>query len=319
MSTHTAKVISLPFIKKHPNADSLGCVDLGGYQVVVALKDWKEGDLCVYIEPDTILPDRPEHAWLGGHLRIKVKKLRGMFSQGLLLPAPEGLQLGDEAWDALGLTRYEPPEPGVSGASSDLIKTPVQLTAPKYDLENLRRYPTVIMPGEYVEIREKIHGTNSKFAFLDGQMYAGRRTGFVKFEPGNWYVDVLKYEPWIEEWCRRHEGTILFGEIYGVQKGFKYDTTEQAPLKFRAFDIFKNGMFYPLFDLPEERCAPLLYSGPFELQAALALAEGQTTIPGATHVREGCVVSVGECMEPRRMAAVKLKVVGNSYFENKDS
>jgi tRNA-binding EMAP/Myf-like protein len=43
-SNHQVNVVRVSEIIKHPNADTLGLVHIGGYQVVVKLADWKVGD-----------------------------------------------------------------------------------------------------------------------------------------------------------------------------------------------------------------------------------------------------------------------------------
>jgi len=64
-----------------------------GWQVIVG-KDMNIDDLCVYIEPDALLPDIPEFAFLKPRCwsnslqkhRIKTIKLGGVYSEGLCLP-----------------------------------------------------------------------------------------------------------------------------------------------------------------------------------------------------------------------------------------
>lgn len=124
-STHRAEVVPVS-LSKHPNADSLSIVYVydGGFQVVVRTSDWEGKDRGVYIQPDSIVPDLPEYAFLGGKRRIKVKRLRGEWSQGLLVPAPEGAQIGDDLAEAMSITHYEPPEPTAS-TGGECEKEPV--------------------------------------------------------------------------------------------------------------------------------------------------------------------------------------------------
>lgn len=97
MSTHKIEIVKIESIDAHPDADKLGIVKIWGYQVCVGLDSWKEGDLAAYVMPDFMVPiDRSEFAFLDtgkgrSHERVRVKKLRGVLSQGLLAPAPEGL------------------------------------------------------------------------------------------------------------------------------------------------------------------------------------------------------------------------------------
>ena len=54
-STHRVNIVRIDEVLPHPNADTLGIVYIGGYQVVVKLDDFKVGDLAIYIQPDTIV------------------------------------------------------------------------------------------------------------------------------------------------------------------------------------------------------------------------------------------------------------------------
>ena len=64
MSTHKAEVICIEEIKSHPNADSLGLIQIEGFEVCVRLGDFKIGDLALYIEPDSVVPDTKEFQFL---------------------------------------------------------------------------------------------------------------------------------------------------------------------------------------------------------------------------------------------------------------
>lgn len=78
------KIISLEAI---PNADKIMKATILGWECVVKKDEFNVGDLCVYIEVDSIVPDKPEFEFLRDRkFRVKTIKLRGTLSQGLLLP-----------------------------------------------------------------------------------------------------------------------------------------------------------------------------------------------------------------------------------------
>ena len=117
MSQHQAKVVRITEILKHPNADSLGLVEIGGFQVVVRLDQFKPGDLAIYIEPDSVVPEIPQFKfvweWDGaGNLRewkeseqpvpekwrrITVRKFRKEWSEGLLMAVTDFPELWSES------------------------------------------------------------------------------------------------------------------------------------------------------------------------------------------------------------------------------
>lgn len=72
------------------NADRLECAHIGGWHCVVGKGEFKVGDPAVYFEVDSQLPDiRPfsEMEFLRSkNFKIKTQKIRGEYSQGLLMP-----------------------------------------------------------------------------------------------------------------------------------------------------------------------------------------------------------------------------------------
>jgi hypothetical protein len=135
-SNHKVPVVRITELLPHPNADSLSIVRIGGYQCVVKTDHWKVGDLGVYIQPDSIVPQsKPfEFLWadkefLDGvvpekYRHVKARRFRKEWSEGLLLPASDfffdssevggkqyGLKEGEDVSELLGVTHYEPPEP----------------------------------------------------------------------------------------------------------------------------------------------------------------------------------------------------------------
>jgi RNA ligase (TIGR02306 family) len=189
MSTHEVRVYKVDKVHKHPNADKIGLVYIEGFTAIVRLGDIVEGDLVAYIEPDYVVPDTQQFSFLDGKFRIKSKRLRGLWSQGLLIKAPPGSKEGECVMSKLGITRYEPPArvfagrggPGGTLGSSDEEKPHESLKGISvYDLENWRKHRKVLEEGEDVIITEKIHGCNAKYAYRNGRMYVGSRTRWVK-------------------------------------------------------------------------------------------------------------------------------------------
>ena len=169
MSEFHVQVVRVGEITKHPNADSLGLTKVFDYPVIVRLDDFKPGDLAVYVPVDSIVPnDDPQWAFLDGHNRVKAKKLRGILSMGLLTHADPSWVEGQDVCEAMRITKYEPPEPMTTGGEDE----PDPGYMPCYtDIEGLRRYPDVLIPGEEVIISEKVHGcvqANTRISLPDG-------------------------------------------------------------------------------------------------------------------------------------------------------
>ena len=101
-------------VRSIENADNIEVADILGWHVVVKKGEFKEGDLCVYGEIDTIFPaDNKYFAFLEGK-RIRTKKLRGQISQGIAFPLCilEGYDKpfgeGDDVTELLGAKKWEP-------------------------------------------------------------------------------------------------------------------------------------------------------------------------------------------------------------------
>jgi RNA ligase (TIGR02306 family) len=328
MSTHKVEVIRINEIEKHPNADSLGLVRVGGWTCAVRLGDWQPGDLAAYVEPDYVVPDVEAFAFLKGARRIKAKRLRGMWSQGLLTRAPEGASEGDDVMEALGVTRYEPEMRFQKvGAVRDDVEPPHHSLASlaKYDLEPWQRHRDLLIPGEIVAVTEKIHGANARYAWRDGRLWVGSRTQWKKrvedaFDP--WWAAVDQH-PQIEDWCKRHPEFVLFGEVFGDRvQDLKYGT-KSGEVRFAAFDIFDaaRGEFVDFSWLasmtlyPSIETVPFFGVGAYDPTSIEALASGRSMVPGANHLREGIVIRpLVERWDPR-VGRVVLKLVSNEYLE----
>lgn len=352
MATSTHRVDVVPVhLEPHPNADSLSIVRVFGFTVCVRTADWQTvrvvcddtnntpemlaaGQLAAqvhlhmgprlgaYIQPDSLVDTaRPEFAFLAQpgrtRERIRVRRLRGVISMGLLLPAPDGAKAGDDVAALLGVERYEPP---VQSSGGEAAPAPPGYR-PVYDVESWRRYGGVLVPGEAVHVTEKIHGANARYAYADGQFHAGSRTEW-KARGGNIWWQAAEANPSIERFCRANPGATLYGEVYGQVQDLTYGVPKGAPPRFVAFDVLSRGGEWIYAELARAMCVtadvpfvPELFAGPYDHAAVEQFAEGPSVMPGADHVREGCVVRpVKERTDPEA-GRVVLKIVGNGYLE----
>lgn len=316
-STHRVEVVPVQ-LEAHPNADRLSVVRVfGGYTVCVLTEEWQNQSLGAYIPPDSVVDtSRSEFAFLEGQARIKVKKLRGIVSMGLLMPVPNGAQIGDDLADYFGVTRYEPPLPAEANADTE---APPPGYHPNYDVDSLRRYTHVFEPGELVWATEKLHGANARFCYAGDRMYAGSKTTWkVPNRTNLWWQCLAKY-PELEAFCQQHPEITVYGEIYGRVQNLRYGT-EAGEIRLAVFDLLRESAW---IDPAQARAiAPQLpwipcvaQNVPFYAEAIFALAEGSSLIEGANHLREGIVVKpIRERTHPE-IGRVCLKVVSNSYLE----
>ncbi len=367
---HQVNIVRLGAPRVHATADTLELYDIEGYQVVTKIGNFHEGDLAVYVQPDSVVPQTQafEFVWGGvtGELetiperkrRITVRRFRKEWSEGLLMPTidfPEfhGADIlgeGQDVSDLLGITHWEGgDEVAETGGLTDSrpkrrypktfkgwvffllhklglgfkkqLWEELAFEVPKFDVEALKNYKNALIDGETVYITEKIHGSQGRFFFKEGRMYAGSRQYWrAETSPCVWRKG-LRDQPWIEEYCRAHEGRILYAEVVPTQKGYKYGTDQEA--NAFVFDIREMGGDY----LPKTKVlseifletVPVLYYGPWDKSLIERFVDGRSTVPHADNAREGIVITAADSTRfMRGLGRVQVKAVSNKFLE-KDS
>lgn len=344
MTIHCVPVIRIEAVEPHPNADALELVPVWGYTCAIKKGSFKAGDLAAYVEPDYEVPlGHPAFSFLqkpGKHRithRIAVARLRGVYSQGLLVPAPEGSKEGDDVMGHFGITRWEPPEEIlVKGAFAE--KGP-DIFAPKYDLENWRKYRNCLIPEENIILTPKIHGTNARFVWVEDRMWCGSRTQWKvkpgeeivsrnpevppQIAPANAWWTALEQNAWIQDWCKANPGVVLYGEVFGpgIQQGFHYGLAS-GKVGFVVFDVLRKGKWVPNSEFSHSeyegiQFVPVLYAGKNDPGVIQDLAEKDEDFNGAGHVREGVVIKLETERYDVEVGRVALKHVSNRYYEIK--
>jgi len=171
-----------------------------------------------------------------------------------------------------------------------------------------------------------VHNSNSRYCYAkdkDGQwtQFCGSRTNWMAEDEKNIWWMALRQCPAIGEWCRAHPEQILYGEVFGQVQSLKYGARPND-IFFAAFAVLDKSRWLDFDDaygsvkaVPGLNWVPLLYRGPFDGAKLFELAEGDSTWPGANHMREGCVVlPIKERTDPE-LGRVQLKLVSNRYLE----
>ena len=160
-----ASIEKLISVEPHPNADRLDLVKVLGYQCVTERGLHKAGDLVIYIQPDSVLPEDAE--WAESYrkyspTRIKAVKLRGEWSEGIIVKFGQvddffpQIGLLEEGYDVsfnLGITHYEPPLPQDLSAKGLL-----PFGIPKTDEERWENITGRLPIGEIVDVTLKVDG-----------------------------------------------------------------------------------------------------------------------------------------------------------------
>ena len=355
-STHKVFVVPVT-LEKHPNADSLSIVKINDYRVIVRTEEYKNLDRAAWLPPDSLVKlERPEFSFLT-KARIKATKIRGCVSYGLMVPVPESFKVGDDVTEYLEVEHYDP-EINMSGIEKQrdrsfryTVKSGPTGIYPKYDVDSFQRYAReVFQDNEHVMVTEKIHGESSRYVYVDDQQYCGSRVEWkleyplpnktleeflepvqdkdlatkkyykVLTERNKWW-DVYNRTPAIAQFCEANPGYCLYGEIYGKQKYYPYDTVN-GQLKFICFDILcPNGTFLNADDwlhtcktykIPY---VPVLTENKFNVENLIELAEGQSFM--GNHIREGIVVKPIKERWDSKLGRICLKIVSQGYLLSK--
>jgi RNA ligase (TIGR02306 family) len=196
-----------------------------------------------------------------------------------------------------------------------------------YDVQGIRRFLDLLQDGEEVVLTEKIHGSNAAFVHDGTRLWVRSRNVFKRMRTGDqWWGIAQRYG--LEEKLRSTPFMAVFGEMYGLMPGFRYDSPP-APSrgkhipKILFFDVWdvSRACFLPFDDrlrfLAERGLehVPVLYRGPWLGRDAMyALAEGPTMVGRRGHVREGWVLTTAqERYEPALRGRMQVKLVGEGY------
>lgn len=245
MSKNLATIQKVTNVRHHPNADALDLVQVLGWQVVTKRDEFKDGDLCVYIVIDTVLPDRPEFEFLRNkNFRIKPIRLRGMESAGIVFPlnildgnTTVQLAEGTDVTDNIGVKHYEKPIPAeLAGQMVGHFPGFLIIT----DEDNLRTYPDAVpeMYGRPYYITRKEDGSSGTY-FVKGNEFGvcSRRIHLKDSETNGFWKIARKYN--IEAALKAafpNADVAIQGEVVGP--GIQGNRLGLKELDFRLFNIF---------------------------------------------------------------------------------
>jgi RNA ligase (TIGR02306 family) len=333
MTQAIVEIVEVSNLSAIPDSDFLNVAQIGGYQIVVKKSDFKVGDLGLFISVDSVVPEEflkfyNLHDKISKG-RIRTIRLRGVYSQGLLLPLthPEiqNAQVGDEFGEKLGIKKYEPP---VQFKGLDTRPWPDGRLM-IYDIESLQnpKHRNLFAIGEEVIMREKIHGKHMIVALIDNKFHVCTRRTSLK-EPETitqneyWYMAYkLELENKLRQISEDHEGkdVVIRGELFGPRCQFLHYGRKEVD--FAAFDIeiglgtyINDSEFQAVCDTYEIQTAPVLFKGPFSIEKVEELAEQKSTISLANDdLQEGIVITPKIETSIPRFGRKILKYISKEY------
>lgn len=343
MSDLVVKINKIQEIKSHPNADNLEIIVVDGWQVVSKKGEHYIGEEVIFIPVDAMIPwDLAEKWGIDNYLtgyesktnkyeksgKVRVIKLRGEFSCGILIKNEENFPLGEDVKGFYGIWKYE--QPAVVGEES---YEPDYEGMPKYtDIQIINNFMSAIPDEEEVVATEKIHGTHVRLSIReteDGEEFlisSNKRRlktglGLIYEMPFEKYPSIKKMLSYVYHLSEDISSVVLYGEIYGSKvqgKQFCYGKN-LGESDFVAFDLRINYKFsnyddfvtiMDAYDIPK---VPEVYRGKFNYDVLLGLSEGNTLMCQDKQIREGLVIKpVVEKTHPV-LGRLILKIVSNEF------
>lgn len=346
-SEWNVEVVRIPAVEVLPDTNNLARVDIYGNPVIFNRNHFKEGDVAIYIPPDSVCPeDNPHLAFLKGE-RVKGRKFCSgkYYSHGLFLPMealPMDLKadVGDDVAPFLGITRHTQPDSEivVKKKGGRLVQLPGFI--PFFGLDPWHRFKHVIKEGDMVVLTEKIHGCNAAYVYKDGKLHVASHRVYRGWEgelslwnsikswfgyktsnrvTGNndkWWEIADELD--LKSKLKAAEGLVFYGEIYGSKVDVPGKLAYDTDLDFKVFAVYDTRQkrflnyveFYDWCHHVDLAYAPVLYKGPWH-EGLLAHANGKSCL-GDT-MKEGFVVTpVMERMAPG-IGRVAFKVVSQDF------
>lgn len=241
-----ASIQKIKALEPIEGADTIEKATILGWQLVVKKGDYQVGDLCIYVEIDSILPEKCEYEFLRNkQFRIKTIRLRGQISQGICFPLnllPSDFEIIEDTncTDILDIIKHEVPIPA---HLAGLMKGPFPSFIPKTDETRVQVLQTMLdkYVGTKCYITEKLDGSSATFYLKNGEFGACSRNLELVKDGKNTFWKVAE-ELKLEEKLKSLGGNFaLQGELVGEGiQGNKLKIKGQTVFFFNIFDIDKH-------------------------------------------------------------------------------
>lgn len=147
----------------HPNADRLQIAVVSGWHCIIGKDTIKPGDRVLYIAPDAQIVN-PDEEWcssfrsyLGKNGRVKTAKLRGVYSEGIVIENPDIIDMIDGSEEKY-IKHFEIPIPAQLRGQMRSMTLPYQLA--KTDQENVQNLDPTEYLGKNYFITRKMDGNS---------------------------------------------------------------------------------------------------------------------------------------------------------------
>jgi RNA ligase (TIGR02306 family) len=169
-------VATINEVKAIEGADNIEQAVIGGWNTIVKKGTHQAGQLVIVATTDAVIPLELSDkfnvtSYLRKGQRVRTVKLRGVYSECLVIPITPGHELnyseGQDMMQKLGISKYEPPVKQIQLASGRKIKwRDNQHFHIYYKFPNLKNVAGMFTEEDMVQITRKIHGTNARYGIV---------------------------------------------------------------------------------------------------------------------------------------------------------
>jgi RNA ligase (TIGR02306 family) len=226
-------------------ADAIEKATVLGWQLVVKKGEYQVGDLMVYFEIDSLLPDRPEFEFMKARgMRVRTIRLRGQVSQGICFPLsilPSDFSAVEDAdcTEILGISKYEAPIPA---NLNGIAKGKFPSFIPKTDETRVQVLQSILdkYKGQSCYITEKLDGSSTTYFLKDGQFGVCSRNLELVEDEENSFWKVARQLDIENKLSVLGRNIAIQGELMGEGiQGNKLKLKGQTIYVFNVFDIDK--------------------------------------------------------------------------------
>lgn len=224
-------------------ADAIEKATVLGWQLVVKKGEYQVGDLVIYCEIDSILPQKPEYEFLRPRgFRIKTIKLKGQVSQGICFPLsflPDDIIIGEDldVTEILGIEKYELPVPA---SLQGIAKGKYPSFIPKTDEIRVQVLQAVLdkYKGVKCYVTEKVDGSSVTYFVFNGEFGVCSRNFEILEDAENTLWKVARNLSIENKLRSLGKNFAIQGELVGegIQSN-KLKLRGQTVMIFNAYDI----------------------------------------------------------------------------------
>jgi RNA ligase (TIGR02306 family) len=244
-----AFVATIDEIVTIPGADNIEQAVINGWSCIIKKGTNKVGDLIICATTDAVIPETLSESmgvvnYLRGGSRVRTIKLRGVYSECLIIPTHfvkgkmtmgnRDLEPGMDVMEILGIFKFEPVAKQIQLSSGRKVKYHENPNFGVYHkFPNFKNVTGIFTEEDTVQITRKLHGTNARY-------------GIVKKTKLTFWDRLKKFLRLTNEW---HGYEFVVGS-HNVEKGSDsqgwydtnvwYDINKQYRIKERMWEYVKT-------------------------------------------------------------------------------